>query len=118
MKHRSHIRRRRGFFMIDTIVGFMVIGMVALLLVVAVTDSGKAQRRIEDSGTALRAAERAMTALQEGRAAPKTVGEAQIVVGPAKGGAAVDGRQWVEVTATYNGRKAGLVGLVPQGGAK
>ena len=111
-------RRRRGFFLTDSIVGFMLIGMLGLALVVAVTTASKAKRRLDDSAGAATAAEQVMAMLRDGKAAPQSIGEASVAVRAAQGGAAVAGQRWVEVIVKRNGRTASLVGLVPEGGPR
>jgi type II secretory pathway pseudopilin PulG len=102
----------------DTVVGFILIGVISLLLVSAVTTSGSATRRINDAKTALRAAERALATLQQGQPAPAAIGDARIQIAPAPGATPPAGQQWLQVTATHNGRTATLVGLAPAGGAQ
>ena len=108
--------RRRGFFLTDSIVGFIIIGVLGLILVIAITSSSRAQRRLDESAAATIAAERAAALLREGKAAPQTVDEASIKVEPAPGGQAVANHKWVCITATREGRAATLIVLVPEGG--
>jgi type II secretory pathway pseudopilin PulG len=109
-------QRRRGFFLTDSIVGFIIIGVLGLILVIAITSSSRAQRRLDDSAAATIAAERAAAMLREGKPAPQTIDEASIKIEPAPGGQAVVNHKWVRITATQNGRSAALVALVPEGG--
>jgi type II secretory pathway pseudopilin PulG len=104
-------------FLADTMVGFAITAVLALVLVTGITQSRRAQNRLDDGAAALRIARRVMTGLQEGGAAPR-IDEADVKVKPAPGGTAIPGRAWVEVTVNYHGRTASLVGLTPQGGAR
>jgi type II secretory pathway pseudopilin PulG len=108
--------RRRGFFLTDSIVGFIIIGVLGLILVIAITSSSKAQRRLDDSAAATIAAERAAAMLREGKAAPQTMDDVSIKIEPAPAGQAIANHRWVQITATRNGRSAALVALVPEGG--
>jgi hypothetical protein len=111
-------RQRRGLFLADTIVGFTITAVLALVLVTGITQSRRAQVRLDDGAAALRIAQRVMTGLQEGTAALR-IDEADVKVKPAPGGTAIPGRQWVEVSVIYHGRSASLIGLTPQqGGAR
>jgi type II secretory pathway pseudopilin PulG len=111
-------RRRAGFFLLDTVFGFVIAGVVATSLVVAITSSGRAERRLADGARAMRIAQRVMGTVREGKNAPATMEEAQIAVRPMSGGATFEGRGWVEVVVNYHGRRASLVGLVARGGGQ
>ena len=114
---RLHPRRhRRGIFLMDTIVGLVITGILGTILVVAITRGGAAERRLADASAATRIAQRAMAALHDGKNVPPEFDGATISVQPAEGGTTVQGRRWVEVTVDYHGRKASLIGLVPQQG--
>jgi type II secretory pathway pseudopilin PulG len=110
--------RRRGIFLIDAVVGFLLIGVLGLMLVIAITTSSRAQRRLDDSAAATTAAEQAIALLREGQAAPQTLGGAQVRVRPAPGAQEIKGAQWLEVTATREGRAATIVALIPKGGGQ
>ena len=108
-------RRRAGFFITDSVVGFLLIGVLGLVMVVGVTTAAKAHRRLADSAAATVAAEQAMALLRDRQPVPQSLGEVAVQVRAATGGQAVAGHRWIEVTATRNGRTATLVGLVPEG---
>ncbi len=114
---RNH-RRYAGFFLVDTVFGFVIAGVVATALVVAITSAGRAERRLDEGAQAMRIAQRAMATLREGKTAPGELGEARIVVKVAAGGEKVAGREWVEVVVEYHGRTASLTGLAPMRGGK
>jgi type II secretory pathway pseudopilin PulG len=109
--------RRRGYFLMDTIIGLVLAGVLGTILVVAISRGGTAERRLADNAAATRIAQRAMFALHDGKSVPTDFAGATVWVKPAEGGAKVEGRSWVEVTVQYRGRQASLIGLVPQGGA-
>jgi type II secretory pathway pseudopilin PulG len=109
------VHRRPGFFMTDAIVGFIVIGVLGWVLVVAITKSSGAQRRLNDSAAALTTAEQVLAIMRQGQAPPQNLGEAKVEVRAAEGGKAVAGQRWVEVVVSLNGRTGTLVGLVPEG---
>jgi hypothetical protein len=110
--------RRGGFFLMDTVIGLVIAGVLGLVLVVAITKGGQAERRLEDGATAARVAQRVMAALHQARPAPADLDGAKVEVRPAEGGTKVEGKGWVEVVVNYRGRHASLVGLVPQGGGR
>jgi hypothetical protein len=112
---RARRNRRPGFFLTDSVVGFLLIGVLGLVLVVGVTTAAKAHRRLADSAAATVAAEQAMALLRDRQTVPQTLGDTAVQLRPATGGQAVPGHRWVEVTATRNGRSATLLGLVPEG---
>jgi hypothetical protein len=109
---------RRGFFLMDTVIGLTIAGVLGVVLVVAITKSGQAERRLADGAQATRIGQRVMAALHEGKSAPAELDGAKVEVRPATGGAKVEGKGWVEVVVNYHGRRASLVGLVPQGGGR
>jgi hypothetical protein len=111
-------RRRHGIFLADTMIGFAIAAVLGLVLVTAITQTKRSQARIDDTTTATRIARRVITDLQAGKPAPAKLDEAEVKVSPAAGGVAVAGQAWVEVTITYHGRTATLVGLMPKGGAR
>jgi hypothetical protein len=116
---RRHPRRRRaGFFLMDTVTGLVVAGILGTLLAIAIARGGQAERRLADGAAATRIGQRALSALHEGKGVPTDFAGATVAVKPVEGGAKVDGRAWVEVTVNYQGRRASLVGLVPQGGGR
>jgi type II secretory pathway pseudopilin PulG len=108
-------RARRGFFLIDSIVGFILIGALGLILVIAITTSSRAHRRLDDSAAATVAAEQAAALLRDQKPAPQSIGEAAIKIQPAEGGQAIPNHKWVQITATRNGRSTTLTALVPEG---
>jgi type II secretory pathway pseudopilin PulG len=109
------LRPRRGFFLIDSIVGFILIGALGLILVIAVTSASKAHRRLDDSAAATVAAEQAAALLRDQKPAPESIGEAAIKIQPAEGAQTVANHRWVQITATRNGRSTTLTALVPEG---
>src|SRR5438552_12818471 len=111
-------RRHSGFFLMDTVIGLGVVTILAWILVTAVTKGRRAQDRIDDGNAATQMAQRVLAQLQAGKTAPATLDEAEVVVKPAVGGQAVAGQRWTNVTVTYHGRNASLVGLAPAGGVK
>ena len=121
MKHTHPPRRqhRPGIFLMDTIVGLVLTGILGTILVVAITRGGAAERRLADAATATRIAQRAMSALHDGKTPPADLNGATLSVQPTEGGAKIANHRWIQVTVTYHGRTTSLVGLVPQqGGAQ
>ena len=108
--------RRRGFFLLDAITGFLVIGVLGLVLVSAITMNTRAHRRLRDAAAATAAAEQVLALLRDGQPAPQSLGGAAVRVRPMEAGEAPRKYRWVEVTVTREGRAATLVGLAPDGG--
>src|SRR3954452_15645814 len=96
--------RRRGIFLADAMFGFAITAVLGLVLVTAITQSRRSQERLDDIAAATRVAQRAMSELQAGRDVPKQFADAEVMVAPATGGAAVAGSAWVAVTVNYHGR--------------
>jgi len=115
---KTDIRRQAGFFLLDTIFGFVIAGVLATALVTAIVASGRAQRRLEDGATAMRYAQRVMGTLREGKAAPKNIDDAQVQIERLKDGEIASGRAWVRVVVTYHERSASLIGVTPIGGVE
>ena len=107
-------RPRRGFFLTDTMIGFALTAVLALLLVTAITHTHRAEERLDSNATSLRMARRVMTVLQKGGPAPLRIDDAEVKVIPAPGGDQVAGHAWVQVTIMRDGRSTALVGLVPR----
>ena len=115
---KSNIRRQAGFFLLDTVFGLAIAGILATALVGAIIAGGKAQRRLEDGATAMRYAQRVMGTLREGKSAPKSIDEAQVQIERLKDGEVAAGRGWVRVMVTYHEHSASLIGLTPVGGGE
>jgi hypothetical protein len=102
--------------MIDTVIGVIIAGTLGLILVVAITQATRAGDRIDDGAAAVRLAQRAIAIVQQQghMPAPGELGDATAQLKPIT----LDGRAWVEVTVTYHGRTATLIGPETTGGAR
>jgi type II secretory pathway pseudopilin PulG len=105
--------RRRGFGLLDVMMGLAVIGILLLTLGAAVGHFRAGSRTLADQRAAVRSAEAALTAMQAGRPLPRGAADAQIEALPAEGGTAPAGQRWVEVRARVHGQQAAVTGLVP-----
>lgn len=109
----THLRRA-GWFLADTIVAIIVVGILAAALVVSVRRQQRAADQLADSREATRFAERTLIAMQSGEALPPPPAGMSVKVraidsppSPAKGCA------WAVVTVTRStGRSSELSGLV------
>ena len=107
-------RSRRGLLIADVIIALSVVSILAGTLSVLVWQTVKLKQSQGDFRAAVRAAESALANLQVLRRPAPLDGEV-IVVQAEPDGIAPPGRQWVRVVATFDGRNAELVGLVPDG---
>ena len=112
--HPPIFRPRRGIFLADTMIGFTLTAVLALLLVTAITKTHRAEERLDSNATSVRMARRVMTNLQQGGPAPLRIDDAEVKVTPAPGGDKIAGHAWVQVKITRDGRSTTLVGLVPR----
>jgi hypothetical protein len=96
------------------VIGFTLVAILSLMLVVAITRSGRARERLATSTDSTRTARRVITLLQQGQPAPQNLDGAEIRLTPAPGGADVPGHAWVQVSVSREGRAVTLVGLVPR----
>jgi len=120
----AHLRRA-GWFLADTIVAIIIVGVLAAVLVLSVRRQQKAADQLADSREATRLAERTLIAMQTGAKPPPSPAGMSVKVrsidstaSPARGCA------WAVVTVTRpNGRASELTGLVrrdaiPAGGGR
>jgi hypothetical protein len=99
--------RRRGFLTIDAVAGLILLTTLAVVLATAIGQRVRAANRLADSRTASRLAEAALFDLQQNRPPPAGVGVRHLLPGRED-----DVLQWVQVTATVNGRTVALTGAV------
>jgi type II secretory pathway pseudopilin PulG len=107
-------RIRRGIFVMDAIVGLVIIGALATAIAVALTQYRRADRRLSDTRTAARLCERTLVDLSAGLkpAADGRVKWQALALKDAPAGYA-----WIEVSATADTGRASLLGLVPASAA-
>jgi Tfp pilus assembly protein PilX len=105
----SHIRRRRGFLMLDVVTGLLLLLVTLALLTNVAAHSRVAARRLADDRAAIRLAEATLLA-RNGRSPTTTDDRVDLMTLDAA--APVD-RQWASATATINGRHVEIIGLVP-----
>jgi hypothetical protein len=103
--------RHRGWVFLDVLSGLVIVAILAGTLGAAVASRERALHHLADTRAAQRLAEATLISLQSGEAAP-TDG---IAVRDLADGSPSPQSKWVEVTATVNGRRAQIVGLVPRG---
>jgi len=107
-------RRRHGIFLTDAMIGFAITAVLALALVTAITKARRAETRLDEGAAAMRIARRAMADLRQGKPPPNVDdADTEIKVTTLTGGAKATDQIWANVTVTYHGRGASLVGLVP-----
>ena len=111
---RTH-RDRRGFMLMDVIVGLIVVAVLTVTLGVAVTKQRRASDRLGDSRESARLAEQTLTALQTAVPPPAAPEGATVSVRRDEATKAPDGCMWAVVTVTQNGRSVDLCGIVRKG---
>jgi type II secretory pathway pseudopilin PulG len=106
--------RRRGYMLLDAVMGLAMVGILTTALVVAINRQHRAEQKLADSRAAVRLAERALAEMQASGKAPARDERTRIEVRLVDGG--VDGRDqvWVEVIAASGDSTATLLGLVPR----
>jgi hypothetical protein len=103
------MKRRRGWVFVDVVMGLILLGLSGTMLVVAANWHYRLLKHLADSRAATRLAESELISLQAGE--PVDQGKFAVHQLPTASGS--PGMQWVEVSATVDGRGASLVGLVP-----
>ena len=112
--------RSHGYFVLDAIVGLVILIALASVLAVAVNQQAAASRKLADRRAAQRAAEATLLALQTGQpASAETAGSAATVVTALDSPAPV-GWRWVRVERRSGDSSpvVSLLGLVPNEVAK
>jgi len=104
---------RRGFLLMDMVIGLLLLATMTTVLAVGVRSRQKGGAHLLDTRAALRSAEAALYELQSGAAAPSARRGVNVRVVEQKSDTAPAGHRWVRVEATCNGRGASLIGLVP-----
>jgi hypothetical protein len=103
------MRRRRGWVFVDVVMGLILVGLTGTMLAAAGTWHYRLLKHLADSRAATRAAESALISIQAG----EPVDQGKFAVRQLPTASDALGMQWVEVSATVDGRSASLVGLVP-----
>ena len=104
---------RRGFILIDTVVGMALVAGMIVLLGVQLQQHRHVTERLAQRRAALNLAERVLTDLQAGQPAPTPERGMTVKVAKVPGAmAATDAGQWVEVRVTGPAGAQSLIGLV------
>jgi type II secretory pathway pseudopilin PulG len=103
--------RTKGFFLADAVMSLIILSLLAAVLMMAAGRQRHASLRLKDQRAATALAERALSRMQAGEAADNS--EGTIRIKRLADGDVPAGRQWVQVTVTFQGRSASLVGLAP-----
>lgn len=110
-------RKRTGFLVLDAIGGLLVVGVLASLLMVAMSRQNRAGQQLAESREVIRLAERTLMEMQAARGIPAAGADQGVRVRRLPGGQEVAGWVWVEVQTESSGHRAALTGLVPQASA-
>jgi type II secretory pathway pseudopilin PulG len=105
------MRRRRGFFIGEAMVGLGILAVAATVLVVATMRQTSASHVLINGRTATRAAEAALIRLQAHL--PISTNPEDNIQVRAMAEQATEGHHWLQVSATVDGQTRVLVGLVP-----
>ena len=103
---------RRGFMLIDVIVGLIVVAILTVTLGVAVTKQRRATDRLGDSRESMRLAEQTLTSLQTAAPPPTAPQDVTVSVKRDDSIRAPSGCVWALVTVTQNGRSVELAGII------
>jgi len=107
--------RRNGWIFLEVLVATNVVGILAVVLATAVGAHQKAINHLADTRAASRLAESAILSMQSGQS-PLPRGEDQsVAIHPISQATYFSGMSWVEIDASFHGRRAALIGLVPTG---
>ena len=104
---------RRGFFLLDVLMGLALLGIIALVLAVALSRERRAAGTLAASRSATRSAEAALIELQAGRQPARPGAGEKLAIRPTTGPAAPAGYRWIKVDVTVENQHAVLVGLAP-----
>jgi type II secretory pathway pseudopilin PulG len=104
-------RQRRGFFLIDTIFGLIIVAILGVVLAKAINWQQRSNQRLADARAASRCAERTLLELQRGHEPPSLDAGESVRIGPATDGAEISGFVWVRVTGSCGRGSVTLLGL-------
>ena len=107
------MRARNGWVFLDVVMGIILVSFIAAILGAAADFHQRALRHLADSRAAVRLAESALLSMQSGQT-PPSYGDASLTFHRLSGSSDSPGKTWVRVEAAVGGRRASLVGLVPQ----
>ncbi len=103
--------KRRGYIFFDTLMGLLLIGAAAGLMVVATSRVQRAMQRLEDVRHADRLAHEAMLSMQVDPN-PQPIEGAEITLEPIPNLKAPSGWQWVVIHCKTDRAKTELTGLI------
>jgi hypothetical protein len=99
----------QGWVFLDVLVGLLILSIIGLTLGAGAAWHQRALGHLADTRAASRLAESALTSLQAGQHLSTSGVHYHALAGKQQ----ISGMSWIEVSATFNGRSATLVGLVP-----
>lgn len=109
---------RRGFMVIDVVIGFSVLTIIATAVTMAWHKQRKSLDILADRRESVRLAEGAIAALQtsqkESEAFVAANPDATVVFARVNDASAPEGFSWARVTVTLHEHEASLLGLVPR----
>jgi hypothetical protein len=108
------MRARNGWVFLDVVMGIILVSLIAAILGAAADFHQRALRHLADSRAAARLAESALLSMQSGQT-PPSYNDASLAFHRLSVSSDSPGNKtWVRVEAAVGGRRASLVGLVPQ----
>ncbi len=103
---------RRGFMVLDAVLGLSVVAAIATLLIVSSSAEQRAMQKLRGTRSAGAIAESAMVELQQSRRLPPDNADTHLALRRLLTRAPA-GQVWVEISVTHEAGRAELVGLVP-----
>jgi type II secretory pathway pseudopilin PulG len=108
-------KRHRGFFLLDTIVGLIILAILGVVLGKAISWQQRSEQRLADVRMASHCAERTLLELRDGHEPPLLDVDETVRIEPAIGGAEINGFVWVRVTGSCHRSSVTLLGLAKRG---
>jgi type II secretory pathway pseudopilin PulG len=105
--------QRRGLVLLDALGALLIIGVLATVMAVAVSQQARGLRSVEQGRQALTIAQRALADLQTG-ARPQEGDEQTRIQVSVLDAEAPEGRIWVRVVVTHGSSTSELTGVVPR----
>jgi type II secretory pathway pseudopilin PulG len=105
-------QRYRGFFILDAIIGMILVTAMATALVVVVSRQSRASRRLAEQRAAVRDAEAVLAQLHSGELATKPDRGSKVSIRRLPPTGDITGFEWVEIEIQRGDAQTRMTGLV------